>query len=197
VGGEKNFTPPPLRKGEIMASITGILSNNDLYNNKIARNLDIYTRPDDEDWVDDTFKRLSDPAYRSTDRDFDFDRLAISDGLRTTETLIDALFNPTPTTSEKQSPFTYFNPSQALEADHVVEQQSIHESIESGHTEASSHASSISSTASDHSSGSFPGTESQRHWWKRMRNSRPSTPIERQQSRPNTRYAGGFPRLAS
>ncbi|KAI0689329.1 N-terminal C2 in EEIG1 and EHBP1 proteins-domain-containing protein [Cytidiella melzeri] len=197
VGGEETFKPPPLRKGEIMASVTGILSNNDLYNTKIARNLDMYTRADDEDWIDHSLiNRTPVSTYHGPDGQLDFDRLAISNGLRTTENLIDTLFNPVPTANEKPSPFTYYDPDKALEAERAVEQQSIHGSIESAHTEGSNHTSSMASTASDHSSGSLPGTESQRHWWQKMRSSRPSTPVDRT-FRPNPRHAASFPRFAS
>ncbi|KAI0342243.1 hypothetical protein BDW22DRAFT_1484503 [Trametopsis cervina] len=199
VGGEQHFTPPPLRKGEIMASVTGILNNNDLYNSHLARDLDIYARPEDEDWVDENFPAMpATPYWSAADGQIDFDRLASSNGLRTTESLIDAIFNPVPTTNEMQTPFTYYDPDRALEAA-AAERQSIHGSIDSGNTEGSSHPSSLSSAASDHSSGSLPGAgglDLQKHWWQKMRSSRPSTPVDRQ-FRPPAHQAASFPRLPS
>jgi hypothetical protein len=41
---------------------------------------------------------------------FDISNLSSTYGPRTTETLIEAIFNPVPTHSEKQSPFTYYVP---------------------------------------------------------------------------------------
>ena len=52
IGGEKNYKSPPLRKGEILASVSGILSNNGLFNTRFARELDLYVgadKPEEED----------------------------------------------------------------------------------------------------------------------------------------------------
>ena len=91
------------RKGEIMASVTGLLSNNDLFQTHLARDLDLYTRVDDEDWAEGAHAQ----PYSKADGLVDFDRLASSNGLRTTENLIDALFNPVPTANAQPSPFTF------------------------------------------------------------------------------------------
>lgn len=181
VGGEKNFTPPPLRKGEIMASVTGLLSNNDLYNTKLARNLDMYTRPDDDEAWEDNFERTPVQTYWNADGHVDFDRLVASDGLRTTENLIDAIFNPVLSTSPRQSPFTIYDPEKAQETDRqvfAVERQSTHSSTESC-TDASSHSSSAYTAGSDRSSNNQPERDLQKHWWQRMRGSRPSTPSDK------------------
>ena len=58
VGGEKHYKPPPLRKGEILASVSGILSNNGLFNTRFARELDLYVgadkpEEDSEFWLED------------------------------------------------------------------------------------------------------------------------------------------------
>lgn len=46
VGGAKLYKPPPLRKGEIMAEVSGFLTNNDLFRTRLARTLDLYSRDD-------------------------------------------------------------------------------------------------------------------------------------------------------
>lgn len=180
-----------------MASVTGLLSNNDLYHTKLARNLDMYTRPDDDEAWEDHFERTPVQSYWNADGHVDFDRLVASDGLRTTENLIDALFNPVPTASPKLSPFTFYDPEKAREADRqasAVERQSTHSSTESGCTDASSQSSSVYTGGSDRSSHSAPGQEPHKHWWQRVRSSRPSTPSDKQ-SRPFPPHANTFPRL--
>ncbi|GJE93112.1 N-terminal C2 domain-containing protein [Phanerochaete sordida] len=171
IGGEKQYTPPPLRKGEIMASVTGLLSNNNLYQTKFARDLDMYTHHED----DDSSSMYHQP-FSTQEGGADFDRLASSQGLRTTENLIDAIFNPIPTTSEHSSPFTYYDPDKARDAEKVAwqaERQSTHSSFDSGYTDgsSSSHPASVYTTNSDSTS---TGSDTQpKHWWQKMR-SRPS-----------------------
>ena len=152
-----------------MASVTGLLSNNDLYQIKLARELDLYTRSS----LDDDPSAFSDGAVN-------FDRLAASRGLRTTETLIDAIFNPVPTANEMPSPFTYYDPEKAREAEKAswaAERQSTHSSLDSGFTDdSSSHPASVYTTNSD--STGQTSDQPPRHWWQKMRN-RPSTPLTR------------------
>lgn len=208
LGGEKNYTPPPLRKGEIMASVTGLLSNSDLFHTQLARDLDLYTRGDDDDWADK-------PAgpYSNGEGLVDFDRLAYSDGLRTTETLIDALFNPVPTASDTASPFTYFDPEGAKELERrawASERESTHSSMESSLTGGSGTGSgsgsgsgsgdrtpSVYTAGSEHSSST--GIDPHRHWWRkiRARPSTPGTPTTRQQSRADTIQSAHFARVPS
>lgn len=114
-----------------MASVTGLLANTDLFHTQLARDLDLYTRADDADWAD-------------ADGAVDFDRLADpgANGLRTTENLIDALFNPVPTASARVSPFTVYDPARAQEAEARAyaaeeERQSTHSSTSSSLTEGS------------------------------------------------------------
>ncbi|KAI0078095.1 hypothetical protein K474DRAFT_1594799, partial [Panus rudis PR-1116 ss-1] len=106
IGGTRDFKPPPLRKGEIMAEVTGLLSNNDLLRTRLARTLDLYSNhQEDEDEYHDAQE-----AYAAGKGRTDFDKLASLNGLRTTETLIEAIFNPIPSTSPEPSPFTYYDP---------------------------------------------------------------------------------------
>lgn len=155
-----------------MASVTGLLSNNDLYQTKLARDLDLYARGDDEDYQPGAVR-----LYGGQDGTIDFDRLAVSNGLRTTENLIDAIFNPVPTASEKSSPFTYYDPDKAREVENAasfVERQSTHSSLESALTDGSgSHPASVYTTTSDSTSA---GSDQPKHWWQKMR---PNTPLNR------------------
>lgn len=194
IGGEKHYVPPPLRKGEIMASVTGLLSNSNLYQTKFARDLDMYTHHEDDD---------SASIYQQPEGAVDFDRLACSQGLRTTENLIDAIFNPIPTANEDSSPFTYYDPDKAREAEKAAwaaERQSTHSSFDSGYTDgSSSHPASVYTTNSD-STGTGSGSGSSdpqqpKHWWQKMRN-RPSTPVSRA-FRPSTPQTTEFARIPS
>ena len=191
IGGEKHYVPPPLRKGEIMASVTGLLSNNNLYQTQLARGLDMYTHDEDDDASSDYPQPFS-----NKEGAVDFDRLASSNGLRTTENLIDAIFNPIPTANERSSPFTYYDPDKARDAEKAAwaaERQSTHSSLDSGYTDgSSSHPPSVYTTNSD-STGT--GNEAQaRHWWQKMRSPRPSTPSIRT-FRPTTPQTTEFAKI--
>jgi hypothetical protein len=161
-----------------MASVTGLLSNNDLFQTKLARDLDLYTRSDDDD-LDIYYRGVVQP-YSNKEGTVDFDRLANSKGMRTTENLIDAIFNPVPTASDKPSPFTYYDPEKAREVEKVawaVERQSTHSSLDSGYTDGSGgHPASVYTTNSDSTGLSLD--QPPKHWWQKMR-SRPNTPLTR------------------
>ncbi|KAL4253205.1 hypothetical protein ABKN59_004723 [Abortiporus biennis] len=154
IGGTDKFLPPPLRKGEIMAEVSGLLSNNGLLRTRLARNLDLYTRSDSHlASFDPSSPSLFSPhspqihlpphdnslnigidgrpiprksssypyPYSRNDGLVDFDKLAIVNGLRTTENLIESLFNPIPTSSDVPSPFTFYNPEKARELEQNFE----------------------------------------------------------------------------
>ena len=165
-----------------MASVTGLLSNNDLFHTQLARDLDLYTRADDEDWSDGV---ATAQPYATPEGHVDFDRLAAANGLRTTETLIDALFNPVPTASAAPSPFTVYDPVRAHEAEArawAAERASTHSSAESALTEGSGGPTpSVYTAGSEHSSAQ----DIHRHWWHKIR------------SRPLTPQTAEFPRVAS
>jgi len=103
IGGTKNYRPPPLRKGEILASVTGLLANNDLMRTSIARQLDDFTHAN----------HSGPQTFMQEDGRADGDGLASAYGLRATEDLIETLFNPLPSASPAPSPFTYFAPAAA------------------------------------------------------------------------------------
>ena len=125
VGGTKVYKSPPLRKGEIMAEVSGFLTNNDLFRTRLARTLDLYSRDslssdlphdehesnlDDNRNLDLSSSHLEPTPQRpGINRLFshhassgtpDFDRLASLNGLHNTENLIEAIFNPVPTMSK-------------------------------------------------------------------------------------------------
>ncbi|KAH9934122.1 N-terminal C2 in EEIG1 and EHBP1 proteins-domain-containing protein [Fomitopsis serialis] len=103
IGGTKNYRPPPLAKGEILASVTGLLANNDLMQTSIARQLDDFTHAN----------HSGPQTFMQEDGRADGDGLASASGLRATEDLIETLFNPLPSASPAPSPFTYFAPAAA------------------------------------------------------------------------------------
>ncbi|GBE83367.1 hypothetical protein BKA93DRAFT_825539 [Sparassis latifolia] len=189
IGGEKNYKPPPLRKSEILASVSGLLSNNELLRTSVARQLDDFTRtelprtlsydgplPDGYSWVTDTGI-------------INEERLASSYGLRSTENLIEALFNPVPTNSETPSPFTYYVPpgesdvGGSSDSSSYGGDNSISADSTSGHT-GSSLTEDLSQTGlSSMLDQVVPGlSDGPRTWWRKIR-SRPSTPITRQHNK--------------
>ncbi|KAI0752470.1 N-terminal C2 in EEIG1 and EHBP1 proteins-domain-containing protein [Daedaleopsis nitida] len=185
IGGEKHYKPPPLRKGEILASVSGLLSNNGIFNTRFARELDLYVGAD---------KPEEENAFPYSDQrgHVQADRLANSYGLRTTEHLIEALFNPVPSDSSDQTPFTYYAPPQ-MERSNSLEDDDNDASNSNGRRSMDSSVGSASYVASTSEHSSFdpgmatdaPGLSSNRHWWQKMR-SRPSTPATRTTFRPST-----------
>ena len=109
VGGEINYKAPPLPKGEILGGIAGILEN-DVYRTR-PRTLDLYGMYYDnkQEKGSGGRQRRDSTIVNGTDP-FDISDLSSAYGPKTTETLIEALFNPVPTHSEKESPFTYYVP---------------------------------------------------------------------------------------
>lgn len=105
IGGEKNFKAPLLPKGEILSGVAGILEN--VYSIR-PRALDLYGMYYDREDQDE--KQRNGATLRNCKEPFDISNLSSSFGPRTTETLIEAIFNPVPTHSEKESPFTYYVP---------------------------------------------------------------------------------------
>ena len=129
------------------------------------------------------------------------DALATSFGLRTTEHLIEALFNPVPSEGAEPTPFTYYAPPQPERSESPQPYDVLSTSLpgDTGETRSSqgrrstgrrsvdssvSSASYVAST-SEHSSAHDPGMAADpssitanRHWWQKMR-SRPSTPASR------------------
>lgn len=106
MGGEKKYKPPPLPKGEILGGVAGILEN-DVYRTR-PRALDLYVMYYDTQGKGE--KERKGASLNNKTDPFDMSNLSSSYGPRTTETLIEAIFNPVPSHSEKPSPFTYYVP---------------------------------------------------------------------------------------
>ncbi|KZT00686.1 uncharacterized protein LAESUDRAFT_708494 [Laetiporus sulphureus 93-53] len=204
-GGTTDYRPPPLHKSEILASVTGLLEQNDRLRTSLAREVDAYTYPTPSS------PSSSLPPEGSAEHPFmradgtpDGERLAYAHGLRDTEALIETLFNPVPvsTRATDPSPFTYYAPvpqSPAPSAPGLGERTC----SRSGSTDASSVLSvgacsvrsmSVSggSDAGPRVSVEKPAVESSpeipvatlehgedhRTWWRKIR-SRPGTPVGR------------------
>ena len=117
------------------------------------------------------------------------ERLATSYGVRTTEDLIEALFNPVPSEAAEQTPFTYYAPpTSPSERAKTRSPQSFDDNDSSdphgdGRRSVDSSVGSASVAGSTSETSSFdPGMaadaatmNSNRHWWQKMR-SRPGTP---------------------
>ncbi|RDX52326.1 hypothetical protein OH76DRAFT_1345690 [Lentinus brumalis] len=175
IGGEKHYKSPPLRKGEILASVSGILADNGLFHTRFARELDLYVGADKPE-EDNNF------PYADQHGQVQADRLANSYGLRTTEHLIEALFNPVASESSDPTPFTYYAPPQQERTESPTRDDEPHHALNGRRSVDSSVGSaSYVASASEHSNfdpgmaadgASMP---SNRHWWQKIR-SRPNTP---------------------
>ncbi|KAH9944892.1 N-terminal C2 in EEIG1 and EHBP1 proteins-domain-containing protein [Amylocystis lapponica] len=208
IGGEKFYKPPPLRKGEILASVSGLLSNNELLRTSVARQLDDFTRDDspdsDSDWMEFDDPGTARPraypkqqslghSYVTPDGRLDTARLVSSYGLRSTENLIEALFNPVPSSHETPTPFTYYTSESELDGSSMsdslsggAEQLSMNstglDSV-SGHSGSSHYADTTAVSYDVNGStrdidGGPASASGQGTWWRKMR-PHPSTPITR------------------
>ncbi|KAJ3986852.1 hypothetical protein F5890DRAFT_1406489 [Lentinula detonsa] len=94
VGGDANYIAPPLPKGEIFNGVADLLDD-DVYLTR-PRALDLWDESD-----------LEEPRYEVP---FDVSRLPLAYGPKTTEMLIEAIFNPVRVThhDSKGNPFTYY-----------------------------------------------------------------------------------------
>lgn len=120
VSGETAYIPPPLAKGEILTGLAGFLDQDVV--RKRPRVLDVYGPYKDQEELEiDLLGSGPPPRSPGGTPDvgsggdigvaFDVQRLPFAYGTKTTETLIDALFNPTRTTEPRnESPFTYYDP---------------------------------------------------------------------------------------
>ncbi|EMD36753.1 hypothetical protein CERSUDRAFT_95027 [Gelatoporia subvermispora B] len=204
-GGEKHYKAPPLHKGEILASVSGLLTNNELLRMPLTRELDRYTNgelcppEEEEDSASEYDPSTARPRYNpfaDEQGHLISERLANSRGLHATENLIEALFNPVPSASPMQTPFTYYSPRESERTNNGdggadtsgdsltngsgAERRSIASSRTStGDSFASNSAASMytSASGSDRSSVSVnglalevgPETKPNKHWWQKLR----------------------------
>ena len=165
--------------------MSGILSNNGLFNTRFARELDLYVGADKPE-EDSSF------PYADQKGHVQADRLATSYGLRTTEHLIEALFNPVPSDSSAQTPFTYYAPPTSPPLERTDSPQPFDDAANDSSGDGANGRRSVDSSVG---SGSFVGSVSEhssfdpgmaadaatmsahRHWWQKIRSgSRPGTP---------------------
>ncbi|EGO01210.1 hypothetical protein SERLA73DRAFT_159695 [Serpula lacrymans var. lacrymans S7.3] len=111
VGGESSFTAPPLPKGEILGGVAGLLEN-DVYRTR-PRMLDLYDRCSSDSSLSSASSASGASKRKKRKKPFDVARLPHTRGPRGTESMIDALFNPHPSTLRKVTPFTYFTEPQS------------------------------------------------------------------------------------
>ncbi|KAF8961459.1 N-terminal C2 in EEIG1 and EHBP1 proteins-domain-containing protein [Flammula alnicola] len=132
VSGETLYIPPPLAKGEILTGIAGFLENDileiDLLGTaksarlprtaRTARQVSDKSHPLEIE--SDANSENSDDGENAEDGTeavgvaFDVQRLPFAYGTKTTEMLIEALFNPSRITEKREeSPFTYYEPHHA------------------------------------------------------------------------------------
>ncbi|EKM78302.1 hypothetical protein AGABI1DRAFT_129421 [Agaricus bisporus var. burnettii JB137-S8] len=141
ISGESNYIPPPLPKGEILNGLSNYLSGErsrsrtahhtihhgaDLYgpySNQQELELDLFgttvcrKREEEEEYEMESEYEEDDERQqqlRHATPAFDVERLPLAYGTKTTETLIEAIFNPVRTMEERcESPFTVFIPKAA------------------------------------------------------------------------------------
>jgi hypothetical protein len=120
---------------------------------------------------------------------FDASRLPLAYGPKTTEALIEAIFNPVPTTSPLGSPFTYYVPPESYESRKRVVVDNGNERVyaevasvysmassseETTHTTTSGQRS-VSGSSRQMSEDSHGEAKKSRSWWNKIA-SRPETP---------------------
>ncbi|KAF7972115.1 hypothetical protein HWV62_18826 [Athelia sp. TMB] len=209
IGGESKYKAPPLPKGEVLGGIAGILDS-DVYKTR-PRALDLYGMYYDPKgghnprFVKPAHSRAGSKTVSSSiNGSIDISSLSSAYGPRTTETLIEAIFNPVPSHVEKPSPFTYYVPFD----EHAQAQRAVSGSSTSGRTGSDSvrdgsvrsmatssgrsgvapsfetrSVRSISSQSHGSSHGHGQGVgeygnvDDKRRWWRKIGNSRPSTPV--------------------
>ena len=182
MGGERNYKAPPLPKGEILGGIAGILDN-DVYRTR-PRTLDLYGMyySNNRDMGGEGRQRRD--LVHGTDP-FDISNLSSACGPRTTETLIETLFNPVPTHSEKESPFTYYVPlgqelkgSPEMPAKNLFDVSPSPTGSPSTRSRHSRKSSLYSATSSDYAaSGDGKAQTEKRSWWRKIGSHyRPATP---------------------
>jgi hypothetical protein len=182
-----------------LSGIAGILEN-DVYRTR-PRTLNLYGM-----YHNNGEKQRKDSALKNGTDPFDMSKLSSAYGPQTTETLIEAIFNPVPTHSEKESPFTYFVPledpgkkpsSVTIGLDTIGNERgslkrngSVHSTATSseyasaysnspaGKAPSLSSQSGRSLSSHEHSSESGTGGEEKhKSWWRKIGRSRPGTPV--------------------
>lgn len=128
IGGEKHYKAPPLQKGEVMAEVTTLLERSPYgtlprhsYSRKPSNSSNILRNvsgrsmtglavpspiPGDRSSIVGSRSRVNTPEPDSLNALLSGSRSASA--ARTTDNIIEAIFNPVPTSSTTSSPFTYY-----------------------------------------------------------------------------------------
>ncbi|KAG1778743.1 N-terminal C2 in EEIG1 and EHBP1 proteins-domain-containing protein [Suillus placidus] len=112
ISGESSYIAPPLPKGEILSGVAGLLDN-DVFRTR-PRTLDLYANANSSSSSVSTISTHSSgkraPGSKRKKNPLDASQLPNTRGIRGTEKLIEALFNPAPVTRPGQlTPFTYLH----------------------------------------------------------------------------------------
>ncbi|KAG2159266.1 N-terminal C2 in EEIG1 and EHBP1 proteins-domain-containing protein [Suillus bovinus] len=110
ISGESSYIAPPLPKGEILSGVAGLLDS-DIFRTR-PRTLDLYAHENSSSSSVSTISTHSSGKHRPKRKKnpLDASQLPNTRGIRGTEKLIEALFNPVPVTSPGQlTPFTYLH----------------------------------------------------------------------------------------
>ncbi|KAG2040702.1 hypothetical protein BDR03DRAFT_948318 [Suillus americanus] len=121
VSGESSYIAPPLPKGEILSGVAGLLDN-DIFRTR-PRTLDLYANANSSSSSVSTISTHSSgkrrPGSKRKKNPLDASQLPNTRGIRGTEKLIEALFNPAPVTRSGQlTPFTYLHEPSAQPQSH-------------------------------------------------------------------------------
>ncbi|KAG1872918.1 hypothetical protein DFJ58DRAFT_760351 [Suillus subalutaceus] len=124
ISGESSYIAPPLPKGEILSGVAGLLDN-DIFRTR-PRTLDLYANANSSSSSVSTISTHSSrkrrPGSKRKKNPLDASQLPNTRGIRGTEKLIEALFNPAPVTRPGQlTPFTYLHEPSAQLHDHSRE----------------------------------------------------------------------------
>jgi len=157
VGGEQQYHAPPLQKSEILAQVTGLLSNPGFQRARFLRELEILENP--------YFSPGDIYNHRC------LDGLASSQSIRATEHLIENLFNPVLSTTV--SPFTREVP---LPTDEESSFDSFH-SMERSPDSKRTGTPAPSARSVEYSSSTSGSERPKPSWWQKVSRSRPRTPI--------------------
>lgn len=167
IGGETNYRSPPLPKSEVHAGVANLLQRDAHVGVGSASYLGTPRPPSPANG-----SRSRAGSFRS-DADDVFPEL-IGSAQRTADNIIEAIFNPVPTTSKAPSPFTYYvtprprppTPDSTLLVDEISAD---------GHG-APSIAVSAESEATTTSHSSAGTREGRTRWWRRLANSTRNLP---------------------
>ncbi|KAI5121924.1 hypothetical protein M0805_000253 [Coniferiporia weirii] len=185
VGGETTYKAPPLQKGEVMAGVATLLEKNpyDSISRHGYNRTTLQPSLRGHRHATDNGSRSGFPQSRSPLPELG------SAGLRTTDNIIEAIFNPVPTSSPAPSPFTYYVPPKprppALSTRHVAARTDSPTSAVSGDGDAdadtssslhggrppslapSAHSERSLATSASHSS-TGTGDIPRQKWWQRF-----------------------------